>query len=151
MNRSLRYKFIRVVLFMAVLEFTKVTPQVNAQRELREPEVPPLIRLTGILVPPEEKTPETYLNKPFTLILRDKKWIMRVTNVEDITGSRIRSEFNLVDAIYPAELHLVGPEKLIETLMKPEIAGKLISIEGRLYIGERMLVVVGVKEVEKEE
>jgi hypothetical protein len=136
---------------MAVLEFTKVTPQVNAQRELREPEVPPLIRLTGILVPPEEKTPETYLNKPFTLILRDKKWIMRVTNVEDITGSRIRSEFNLVDAIYPAELHLVGPEKLIETLMKPEIAGKLISIEGRLYIGERMLVVVGVKEVEKEE
>ena len=151
MTRSLRYRLILVVLFTAVLGFTKVTPHVYAQRESLEPEIPPLIRLTGILLPPEEKTPETYLNKPFTLLVRDKKWIMRLTNVEDITGSRIRSEFNLVDAIYPPELHLVGPEKLIEPLMKPDIAGKLINIEGRLYIGERMLFVVRVKEVKKEE
>jgi hypothetical protein len=46
-------------------------------------------------------------------------------------------------------VRFIGPEDLIQLLQKPESAGKLLTIEGRLYTGDRRFFIMSVEEAAK--
>ena len=47
--------------------------------------------------------------------------------------------------LFPSTLRLVGPKSLIASLEKPEMADKLIPIEGYVHVAYNMLEVTAVK------
>ena len=51
--------------------------------------------------------------------------------------------------LFPSLVHFVGPVDLIRPLKSPKIAGKVLTIEGLLYTGSRMLFIIGVDEGEE--
>ena len=51
--------------------------------------------------------------------------------------------------LFPSLVHFVGPDDLIRPLKSPKIAGKVLTIEGLLYTGSRMLFIIGVDEGEE--
>ena len=53
------------------------------------------------------------------------------------------------NASFPSLVHFVGPDDLIRPLKSPKIAGKVLTIEGLLYTGSRMLFIIGVDEGEE--
>ncbi len=48
--------------------------------------------------------------------------------------------------LFPPLIRFAGPDDLIRLLKSPKIAGKVLTIEGLLYTGSRMLFVIGVDE-----
>ncbi len=49
--------------------------------------------------------------------------------------------------LFHRQVRFYGPEDLIVSLQKPEIAGKLLTIEGRLYPKERRFLITVMEEV----
>ena len=106
-------------------------------------EPPPLVRSTGALHPLEEKGRGGLLT--LTVSVKDTKWIFRIAKVEKLTG-RNPSGWRLLQDLFPPQVRFVGPAELLHPLQEPEIVGKLLIIEGRLYTGDRMLLITAVEE-----
>ena len=106
-------------------------------------EPPPLVRFTGALHPLEEKGRGGLLT--LTVSVKDTKWIFRIAKVEKLTG-RNPSGWRLLQDLFPQQVRFVGPAELLHPLQEPEIVGKLLIIEGRLYTGDRMLLITAVEE-----
>ena len=104
------------------------------------------MRFTGALLPLEEKN-RSSLN---TLIvsIKGKKWIFSIAKVEKLTGGSFDG-WRLLRDIFPPEVRFLGPEELLSLLQEPEIMGKLLTLEGHLYIGSRMFFVRIVEEAAK--
>jgi hypothetical protein len=79
-----------------------------------------------------------------TVFIKKKKWILRLTKVETLAG-RNRG-WAIIQDLFPPQVRFTGPENLIQRLQNPESEGKLLIIEGRLYIGDRRLFVTAVEE-----
>lgn len=105
-------------------------------------EPPPLVRFTGALLPLEEEGHRGL--HTLTVLIEGQKWIFKLAKVETLTG-RNRGWAILQD-LFPPQVRFIGPENLIQLLQKPESAGKLLVIEGRLYTGDRMLFITAVEE-----
>jgi len=108
-------------------------------------EPPPLVRFTGALLPLEEEGHKGL--HTLTVFIKGQKWILRLAKVETLTG-RNRGWMILQD-LFPPQVRFIGPENLIQLLQKPESAGKLLTIEGRLYTGDRMFFVTAVEEAKE--
>jgi hypothetical protein len=106
-------------------------------------EPPPLVRFTGTLYPLEEKKGDLHV---LTVSIKGTKWLFRITKVEKLTG-RAASELRILEGLFPPQLQLLGPEELLGPLQAPEITGKPLALEGRLYTGGRMLFLTAVEEV----
>ncbi len=105
-------------------------------------EPPSLVRFTGVLLPVEEKAHRNV--HTLTVLIKEKKWILRLTKVETLAG-RNRG-WSILQDLFPPQVRFSGPEPLIQLLQKPESEGKLLKIEGRLYIGDRRFLVTAVEE-----
>lgn len=103
--------------------------------------VPPLIRITGALYDPEEKFESTYAS--FEVRIGDQLWTLRVRNVESLTTNApggIPLLRNLGGFFV-----LTGPSGLTSRLVSAECRGQPVTIEGRLYVKERVLAVTAVE------
>ena len=49
--------------------------------------------------------------------------------------------------LFPSTLRLVAPKNLIASLEKPEMADKLITVEGYIHVAYNMIEVTAVKNV----
>jgi len=106
-------------------------------------EPPPLVRFTGALHPLEDKSRGGLLT--LTVSIKDTKWIFRIAKVEKLTGGDA-SGWRLLQDLFPPQLRFVGPAELLRPLQDPEVAGKRLIIEGRLYTGDRMFYITSVEE-----
>ena len=104
---------------------------------------PPLVRFTGSLLPLEEK--ERSHLPTLTVFMRGERLIFRIAKVQKLTGLS-PDGWRLVWALFPPQVRFLGPERLISLLQEPEIMGKRLSIEGRLYIGSGTFFVQSVEE-----
>ena len=79
-----------------------------------------------------------------TVSVEETRWRFNVAKVEKLTGKEVGS-LRLLQAIFPPQLRLIGPDELLRPLQDPQVAGKPLVIEGLLYIGDRMLFITDVK------
>jgi hypothetical protein len=102
------------------------------------PEPPPLVRFTGSFLPltGEEASGLSTL----TVSIKGTKWRMMINRIEKLTG-RDPSGMRLLESIFPRHLRFTGPDHLLNILSDPKIEGNLMTIEGRLYVSEHMLLV----------
>ena len=107
------------------------------------PEPPPLVRFTGSFHPLSETKPPGL--STLTVSVKDTKWRFHVTKVEKLSG-RDPSGTRLLESIFPRHLRFVGPPHLLDVLQNPQSKGKLMTLEGRLYVGERMFLLIKVTE-----
>ncbi len=115
----------------------------TASAQMPRLEPPPLVRFTGALLPLEEKNQSRL--PTLTVFMRGERLIFRIAKVQKLTGSS-PGGWRLLRGLFPPAVHFVGPKRLISLLQEPEIMGKRINIEGRLYIGSRTFFVQIVEE-----
>ncbi|MBI4528591.1 MAG: hypothetical protein HY695_32755 [Deltaproteobacteria bacterium] len=105
--------------------------------------LPLLVRFTGTIVTDKQDNQRSFY--PDVLLLIDGKTsTFRITKVQSLTG--IEKGWQILQYLVPPRLTLGGPRNLIAALQNPEMIGKSLVIEGRLYTGARMLIVTGVEE-----
>lgn len=104
--------------------------------------VPPLVRFTGTLHPSENRNDDSW--PTLGISVRGQEWQFRLTNVEVLTGTNYGSM--ILSDIFPPHLRLSAPEDLLARLERPEIVGKPLSIEGRLYRANRVLLVTALED-----
>ena len=135
---------------MTIMLLTVTTHAMSAQwRTHRGPgfpdvprlSVPPLIRLTGTLHPPEEKGAPVHA---LTVYIGDSQWNFWLTDIDNLSGPPY-GWLTLTD-LFPRELRFSGPDDLLAPLQQPNVVGKPVSVEGRLYTVYRKLVVTAVGE-----
>ncbi len=107
------------------------------------PEPPPLVRFTGSFLPINE-TKASELSS-LTVSIKETKWRFRIAKVEKLSG-RDPSGTRLLESIFPRQLHFTGPPHLLNLLRDPQIEGTLMTIEGRLYVGEHMFLLISITE-----
>ena len=132
-------KYIYVIAFL-ILTLCSIPA---AAQDLFQSEPPPLVRFTGALHPLEEKGRGGL--STLTVSVKETKWIFKVAKIEKLTGTA-SSDLRLLQSLFPAQLRFIGPDALLDLLQAPEIAGKSLTIEGRLYVGDRMLFLTAVVE-----
>lgn len=111
--------------------------------QMLQSESPPLVRLTGVLVPLKD---QTLNNLPLLRVsIKGTQWILKIAKIEKLTG-KPSSDLQLLQSFFPPQLQLTGPKELVDSLRKPGITGKLLTIEGRLYRGDRLLFVTTINE-----
>ena len=98
---------------------------------------PPLVRITGTLVPLEEKQHGKL--QTITVHVKGKSWKLRVEKIITLTATR-RSGSSLLHDLFPRKLHLIGADDLLAPLQQETIVGKPIVLEGRLFVGNNQLL-----------
>lgn len=126
------------VAFILLLEVN--APSMTAVAQIVS-EPPPLVRLTGALQPSEAKRSGDMLT--LSVSIKGTTRLLRVTQVEKLTG-RSPDGWRLLGDLFPPQLRCVGPDESLRVLQSPETIGKPLVIEGRLYSGERMLLITSV-------
>jgi hypothetical protein len=74
---------------------------------------------------------------------------MRVREITTLTAMT-RSGWSLLQELFPPKLHLIGAEALLTPLQQEAIIGKLLELEGRLYVGNHQLLLSAVTVKERE-
>ncbi len=121
-----------VILFLSLFCFpVPSAAQIN-------PEPPPLVRFTGSLLPLAHEKPPGL--STLTVSIKEKKWRLHLTKVEKLSG-RDHSGTRLLQSIFPPHLRLTGPAHLLSMLQNPQAEGKPLTIEGHLYVGDRLFFV----------
>jgi hypothetical protein len=95
------------------------------------------VRITGTLYSPDH----TDIKGMDTLrvYIRHKHMAFKVEDARGIDTAANKLE--ILDALFPPLLTIVGSEDIIALLQKPEMEGKVITMEGDLYIGNGMFQV----------
>lgn len=131
----------------AVVLLTTVCCPMIATAQLPQFEPPPLVRLTGALHPIAEKGRSSM--HTLTVSIQGKEWLFRIAKVEKLTGSS-PDGWRLLRGLFPSQVRFVGPEALLRSLQDPELEGIPLIIEGRLYVGNRILQITTVEEAAAE-
>lgn len=108
------------------------------------PEPPPLVRFTGSFLSPTDTKPAGL--STLNVSIKDTKWRMRIAKVEKLSG-RSPSGTRLLESIFPRQLHFTGPEHLLNVLRDPQIEGHMFTIEGRLYVGDHMFLLIAIPDL----
>lgn len=108
---------------------------------------PLLIRFTGALFPIEKEGQRNLYHTLNVLIKGEERWIFRLDKVEPLTSTN--NGWAILQRLFPPRVCFTGPEDLLHLLQKPEIAGKPLIIEGRLYIRAKMFLITAVEEAEE--
>jgi len=105
-------------------------------------ETPPLVRLTGRLLPTSQK--ERDERPSFKLFIAHKEWLFQLEYVEswnDATRS-----WTLLNDFFPSALHLTGSQDFLAPLQQPEMVNKRIAIQGRFSAATQTLTVTAAAE-----
>ena len=119
------------------------TETLTVAQGLPQVEPPPLVRLTGVLVPIAMFPPASRLST-LTVKIGENKYILKIKKFEKLTGQGA-TELHLLESIFPPFLRFTGPESLLFSLQDASAAGKMFAIEGRLYPGDRLLLLTDVQ------
>jgi hypothetical protein len=98
-----------------------------------------------MLLPIKEQSRKGLL-EDLNVIIGKERWTFLLDKMEivgDVGLNRV-----ILQRLFPPVVRFVGPDNLIRPLKSPEIAGKILTIEGLLYTGSGMLFVTGVDEGE---
>jgi hypothetical protein len=106
---------------------------------------PPLVRITGAFAPLDD-TRRSVL-QTLTVQVKDHKWKMRIREIKALTATT-SSGWGLLKDLFPPRLRLTGPDELIARLQQDNIAGQILVLEGRLYVGDHMLYLTAVSVTE---
>ncbi|MBW2201887.1 MAG: hypothetical protein JRF71_13820 [Deltaproteobacteria bacterium] len=95
---------------------------------------PDEVQLTGTLYNSNHKNAKG--TDTLSVFIRHKQMGFKVEDARDITGDA--SKLDILEAIFPPKLVIEGSSDTIALLQKPEMEGKLITMEGYLYISSGM-------------
>jgi hypothetical protein len=130
----------RYSLLISLVLFTNLLPAF-AQSPPAPGYIPPLIRITGAIFDPKEQFHDSFAN--FDVRINEKPWILRVRDVESLT-TNVPGGLPLLRNL-GGFLILSGPPELTARLESEEHRGHPVTIEGRLYVEERVLTLTAVE------
>jgi hypothetical protein len=151
MNDSSKLELTIVFLLAAILVFGSNLPPARGWGGLggfsflRGSGAAHLVWFKGALYPPEEKKQTGSGHDTLKVLAGQKEWFFKVKDARDLSGDL--AEFEIFKNIFPRILYLRGPDNLIGTLQKPEIIGKPVKIEGYLYIGDGILQLTSIENI----
>src|SRR5437016_4254904 len=108
--------------------------------------IPPRVRFTGVLLPNKDPSRKGLLDDLEVFIGNEKSTF--VLDKMKIVGSVGLNRATL-QRLFPPVIRFVGPDELMRRLKSPKIMGKVITIEGLLYTGSRMLFLTEVDDGEE--
>jgi hypothetical protein len=138
-----RFCFFALAVCVGMLAPWAVMEKLVMAQGLPQVEPPPLVRLTGVLVPIETSPPASGLST-LTVRIGENKYILKIKNFEKLTGQST-TELRLLESIFPPFLRLIGPEPLLVSLQDFSATRKVFSIEGRLYRADRFLLLTDIQ------
>lgn len=103
---------------------------------------PPQVRIIGTLAPLDDKQPSKV--KTLTVYVKGKSWKLRIQEITALTATT-QSGWALLKNLLPPKLRFIGADELLLPLAAETIAGKQLTIEGRLYVGDHQLFVSAVQ------
>ena len=106
------------------------------------PQAPFTVRFIGMLLPANEQNREDLVT--VSIFVEGTPWLLRLGEIKDLTA-RDQDQAK-AQAVQLRQVRFYGPEELIGRLQKPEIAGKVLTIEGRLDPTARKFLVTVVEE-----
>lgn len=107
------------------------------------PEQRPLdLRITGTFLAPDQQKRDDLVTVDVTV--QGKPMLLRVGKVEDLTIQERKQAVK--GEVLLHKVHFTGAEDLMMRLQKPEMIGKVITIEGWLDSQSRRLQVTAIKE-----
>jgi hypothetical protein len=126
------------VFFFSLPHLSFAFAQVGGLPRIKQP---PLVRIIGAFVPLEDTQRSTL--QTLTVRVRENKWRMRIREIKALTATT-HSGWSLLNDLFPPHLRLTGPDELIASLQREDIAGHPLILEGRLYVGDHMLFLTAV-------
>ena len=114
---------------------------VNAQSPY--PDRPVDLRITGTLLSAD--TPKREDVAAVNIFVRDTPLVLRIGKVEDLTTQE--RERAIKDDVVLRQVRFYGPDRLMERMLKPEILGRILTIEGWLDTTQRRFQVTAVEDV----
>ena len=106
------------------------------------PQAPFTVRFTGMLLPANEQNREDLIT--VSIFVEGTPWLLRLGEIQELTA---RDQDQAKEqALQLRQVRFYGPDELIGRLQKPEIAGKVLTIEGRLDPGTKRFLVTAVQE-----
>jgi hypothetical protein len=106
------------------------------------PQAPFTVRLTGMLLPVNEQNREDLVT--VSIFVEGTAWMLRVGEIKELDARN--REQAAEQAVQLRQVRFYGPAELIGKLRKPEIAGKVLTIQGRLDPKEKRFLVTSVEE-----
>ena len=140
------WRFVSIATLMAALWCFLGFDQVQAHEPFIGGIGSPRVHFIGTFYPLEQKEKVWRMNT-ITVKVKDKEWLFSIKRAVDLSGDM--DEFEILENIWPAILTFRGPDNVIDPLLKPDIAGKRFSINGTLYMSDRILQVYSATEVIK--
>jgi hypothetical protein len=119
---------------------------ISLQQLYASPIIPPRVRFTGVLLPNKDPSRKGLLDDLEVFIGNEKSTF--VLDKMKIVGSVGLNRATL-QRLFPRVIRFVGPDDLMRRLKSPKIMGKVITIEGLLYTGSRMLFLTEVDDGEE--
>jgi hypothetical protein len=95
---------------------------------------PAEVRITGTLYSPDHNDIKGI--DTLTVYIRQKLMAFKVEDARGIGNGANKIE--ILEAIFPPRLGIIGSKDIIALLQKPETEGKLITMEGDLHIANSM-------------
>jgi len=129
-SRVLKLKGISILLVL-IVSVGAISPQLYDSLI-----IPPRVRFTGVLLPNKDPSRKGLLDDLEVFIGNEKSTF--VLDKMKIVGSVGLNRATL-QSLFPPVIRFVGPDDLMRRLESPKIMGKVITIEGLLYTGSRML------------
>lgn len=100
------------------------------------------IRVTGVLLPASADAREDVVT--VKVFIHDQPWLLRVGVVEKLTATE--RERVVDEGVFMRQMRLYGPDDILSLLQRPEMIGKVVTIEGRLDMTQKRLRVTAVRE-----
>ena len=133
----------RLIFILALIALTSAVFWTSTARaQFAYPDATPYVRLSGVLLPLDEQKPQEI--STLLIFVPGQLWQFRLDGLEEVTDrnyERVR-----VSDLRGRSFRLYGPGSLIDPLQQPHMAGKHLTVEGRLYLKERRLLVTRVEE-----
>jgi hypothetical protein len=111
------------------------------------PEQRPLdLRVTGAFLPTDQQKRDDIVTVDVSV--QGKPMLLRVGKVEDLTTQeRVQA---VKGEVLLRKVHFTGPEEMMTRIQKPEMIGKVVTLEGWLDTQSRRFLVTGVKHTTQE-
>ena len=127
------------ILLVLIVSVGAISPQLYASLI-----IPPRVRFTGVLLPNKDPSRKGLLDDLEVFIGNEKSTF--VLDKMKIVGS---VGLNRPTLFFPPVICFVGSDDLMRRLKSPKIMDKVITIEGLLYTGSRMLFLTEVDDGEE--
>jgi len=106
------------------------------------PERPKDVRITGSLLPATEEAREDIIT--VNIFLGDEPRVLRIGSIENLSVDE--KERAVDEGILMRQVRFYGENEVMQRLRQPAIMGKVLTIEGRLDVQQRRLLVKSVTE-----